>query len=237
MEKASVALAGADYFGAEKIASKALVQARSRDDFVRMARICLPLQEARRQIRVEAIDAGHIGVLSALPPRASDLVPGMYLVQPPLIGVEARAIRLTAHARRIPIVVVCREPMTRLGKWPVVAVGTGGLVDTITLRVRVDPPADVESCATSATKDVCAAPPPAGWFINALEALGDWVIADLRASDPPAHRVDDCLDALDAIPDHEKLLQRLAEECRGAAIAPVPERPRRRPRLDDLRTI
>ena len=41
------------------------------------------------------------------------------------------------------------------------------------------------------------------------------------------------LEALDALPDHEKLHQALAAACREAIHAPAPERPRRRGRHDD----
>jgi hypothetical protein len=58
MERASGALGRMEYFQAEELSLKALLRARGRDDFERMARICMPLQEARRQIRQIALDAG-----------------------------------------------------------------------------------------------------------------------------------------------------------------------------------
>ena len=51
MEHASEALARCEYFLCERLAGEALGAAREKNDFERLARICLPLQEARRQIR------------------------------------------------------------------------------------------------------------------------------------------------------------------------------------------
>ena len=58
METASAALASGDYFACEREASKALELAHAASDWDRMARICMPLEEARRQKRLEAADAG-----------------------------------------------------------------------------------------------------------------------------------------------------------------------------------
>jgi hypothetical protein len=236
MEQASKSLLDADYFAVERHAKKALAQARKANDFERMARAILPLQEARRQRRHEAADAQLRLILTSVP-GPKDLLPGMYLVQPPLVGMNARVIREQAEAARTPIVIVCREPMTRAGRWPVVAVAAGTLTATLTLRTQVDPPPGVEPRDSGMTRDVVHEPPPASWFQAANEALGDAAIAKLNPADPPAWRVDDLLEALDALPDHEKLHQALAAACREASAAPLPDRPRRKSRHDDPRSF
>lgn len=233
MEKASAALADADYFETEKLAAKALLAARKVGDFERMARVVLPLQEARRQRRHEAADSGLRLILSQLPAGRNDLVPGMYLVQPPLVGMNARALRQTADAARTPVIVVCREPMTKAGLWPVVAVGGGALMTSQPIRTRIAPPPGVTPRDSGMTRDVVTETPPPEWFLAANEALGDAAIAALNPKDPAAWRVDDLLDALDALPDHEKLHQALAAACREAVGAPAPDRPRRKSRHDD----
>src|SRR5689334_10244420 len=58
MERASTALEAMRYFEAERLASTALRRAHAAADFERMARILLPLQEARRQKRQLAVDSG-----------------------------------------------------------------------------------------------------------------------------------------------------------------------------------
>jgi hypothetical protein len=231
MERASKALLDADYFEVEKLAKKALATARKANDFERMARVLLPLQEARRQRRHEAADTGIRMVLTARPEKGV-LLPGMYLVQPPLIGADARRIREEAEAARTPIVIVCREPMTRTGHWPVLAVGSGALTTTRTFRTKITPPAGVEPRETGMTRDAIHEPPDAAWFQGANEALGDHAIAGVKPDEHPWWRVDDLMEALDALPDHEKLHQALAAACRSAHTTPAPDRPRRVSRLE-----
>jgi hypothetical protein len=233
METASAALARADYAHAEAAAAKALLAARRAGDFERMARITLPLQEARRQRRHDAADSGLRLILTQPPAGRQALLPGLYLVQPPLVGIDARRLRLAADAAGTAALFLCREPMTKAGLWPIVAVGGGTLTTTITLRTRIAPPPGVTPMESGMTRDRVEEPPPAEWFLAAHEALGDAAIAALRPGDPAAWRVDDLLEALDALPSHEKLLQALASACREAALSPAPERPRRRGRHDD----
>jgi hypothetical protein len=232
MERASKALLDADYFEVEKLCRKALATARKANDFERMARVVLPLQEARRQRRHEASDAGIRMVLTTMPAKGS-LLPGMYLVQPPMIGADARRIREDAEASRTPIVIVCREPMTRTGQWPVVAVGSGTLTSIRTLRAKIAPPAGVQPRDSGMTRDAMTEPPDGAWFLGANEALGDAAIAAVKPDEHPWWRVDDLAEALDALPDHEKLHQVLAAACRSAHGTPAPERPRRASRLDN----
>lgn len=228
MEQASAALLEADYFRTEKLCKKALLQSRRANDFERMSRVILPLQEARRQRRHEACDSGLRFILTTMPASGRDLAPGIYLVQPPLVGMNGRTIRELADAAGIPIVVVCREPMTRAGQWPIVAVTAGGVPAVRSYRIRIAPPEGVEPRDTGMTKDIVTETPDAAWFLAASEALGDDAIAKIDPALPPAWRVDDLLEALDAMPDHEKLHQALAAACRDAMAVPPPVQPRRR---------
>lgn len=232
MERASAASAVTRAFEAARLCQEALLLARAADDFERMSRICLPLQEARRWIRQDALDAGTVTVVA----RASDLPPnpgpGCYLVQPPMIGLDARLFRDAAWAREIPVFVLCREPMTRDGLWPVVGVGER------VARVRIDPPPAAVRWAESSgvprpvCGDLLTGPISPEWFAAAAEALGDRAIAEADAlaepGDPPAWRVDDLLDYLWACPEHEKLLQALAAACRDAIGTATPRDRRHR---------
>jgi hypothetical protein len=223
MEQCSQALADADYFGAEQLALKGLKKAYAVRDWERMARICLPLQEARRQKRHEALDSGVVRVVRALP-SGKELVAGCYLLEPPLIGAEARGVRALAEKKKIPVMVLTREPTTSKGLWPIVAAG-----EDFSIRVQVTPPGgDPGPVVGFRNVSPPTVPPPGSWMILAEEKLGDAAIAKLRAGDPPAHRAADLLEFLEVIPEHEKLHQRLADECRLAAGAPEPTRPRRR---------
>ena len=234
MERASLALAETRYFDAATLCTEALRQARAADDFGRMARICLPLQEARRWIRQTALEAAPVRPIASVRDLPDPLLPGCYLFQPPLVGVDARQFRHQAWERGVPVFVLCREPMNREGLWPIVGVG-----ETVA-RVRIDPPAVVERADgpdRPPTGDRIVGPITPEWFSHAGEAMGDRAILDAQRAaepdDPPVWRVDDYLDRLEACPEHEKFLQALARACRAAVGTTTPPDRRRRRGLDD----
>jgi hypothetical protein len=227
MDRASLALIEMRYAEVHELASRALAQALARSDYERLARIALPLQEAHRQIRQLATDEcpTHItGVIDALP--RTPLTPGLYLVKPPLTAMDARQIREQHWATGVPIFLLTREPLTREGDWPIAAVGVGE--QTVTARVKVRPPVPVRPSPTSPSKDEHDELPTREWFEATHEALGDWAIAKPPAGDPPAWRVMDFIEYLDALPEHEKLHQALAAEARKAMDTALPTMPRRR---------
>lgn len=203
MEAASRALAATNYFECEDLALKALARAYEKTDFERMARILLPLQEARRQKRLAAIDTGKLTVLDApIDLETHKVKPGCYLFQPPLVGADARAFRELADTQAVPVLVICREPKTQLGLWPVVMIGP------ITVRVRIDPP----------TKDQ----PTIEWLIEASEALGDEAIESVDRGRELPHQITALYDRLHTCREHEKLHQELADACKRAAHAANP---------------
>lgn len=225
MERASRALEAGQYFEAERLALGALEMARTAEDWERMARVCLPLQEARRQKRQLAMDAGFRLVLRDPPRKAPDMRPGLRLLEPPCIGLDARRLRETADKKQSPMIIICREPVVRSGPraglWPIVGVSgqresIGGPTGMITVRAYVAPPPLQDAEVPGLT-----------WFLSAGEALGDAALARINPKDPAHYRVDDLLEFLDAVPDHEKLHQALAAACREALTAPPPEEPRR----------
>lgn len=215
MERASRALLSTDYFEAEHLCLAALEKAFHNNDFERMSRIVMPLQESRRQRRQLAADTGRVFILNRALPRASEIESGMYLVEPPLIGRQARTLREAAERRRLAVMVIAREPLTRAGKWPIVAVGDGPRMPT-SIRTYVEPP---------------KSPPTPEWFLRTNESLGDAAIVKLKPG-PAAWRVDELVHFLDAHPDHEKLHQALESECQKAMAQPLPARARPGP-MDD----
>lgn len=226
MERASEALAVGRYFSAQTDALKALAAAIELRDFERAARICLPLQEARRQIVQLALDANARAVLSSTP-TGSKVAPGLWLLTPPLLGIDGRRFRETAHRRETPVLALTREPTPRsgphAGKVPIVGVSgefafIPGPTGMLSVRAYVAPP------PTPITPE---APPDTAWFVAASEALGDAAIARAAPDAHPHDRVEDLFAALDAVPDHEKLHQALADACRAAMAAQPPDEPRR----------
>lgn len=215
MERASLALEATDYFEAERLSLQAIDHALRLFDFGRIARICLPLQESRRQRRHLAMDAGRVFIVRDRIPKPAQLEAGCYLIEPPLLGIDARTLRLSGERRKVPMIVVAREPLCksgpRVGKWPIVGVGTGPKFTT-SVRIYVDPPATT---------------PAPDWFLATNELLGDEAILKAVKA-PAAWRVEDLIHYLDAHPDHEKLHQALAAAATSAANEPVPMLPFRR---------
>ncbi|MCW5766493.1 MAG: hypothetical protein KIT68_11025 [Phycisphaeraceae bacterium] len=238
MERASTELVERRYFDAERNALEALELAHRTGDFERMARILLPLQECRRQKRDLAADAGgRFRVVDALP-KPADLEPGLYLVEPPRVGLDGRMLREQADRQGVPVIVVTREPPTRDGKWPIVSLGP------VVVRTRIDPPptktpARRKTPTSRSTKSVSpAAPalPPISWFLAAGESLGDQAIADAEEkARSPIALLEELYLRLAAVPDHEKLHQRLADVCRQAATKGlVRAKPLQHPGDDEL---
>jgi hypothetical protein len=232
MERASRALEATRYFEAERLCTQALLRAYLRREYERMSRILMPLQEARRQKRQLATDAGAARIMARLPDGRRKPEPGCRLLQPPLVAADARVFRRRADAALVPVFVLTREPMTREGMWPIVAVSPGvASSPPVTVRTKCAPPSRYRRVEHSPAGDSSREGDevPTAWFESAGEALGDAGIAAAHAADHPAWRVDDFMAMLDACPDHEKLHQRLDEACREAAAANPPEgrRPRR----------
>ena len=135
IKNAAKALAAEQYFEAEQLANKALDLAREDDDFARMAAVIPTLQAARTARLEQAVKAGTVTIVDEPFSDRRKIKPGCYLVQPPLVGADARRLRLMAFSRKVPAVVLCREPVIRLGLMPVVALG-----NSATIRNKVDLP-------------------------------------------------------------------------------------------------
>ena len=201
MEEASRALAQTNYFTAEALARKALLAARKADDFERLARICMPLQEARRQRVMQAMDAcDEVRIIDEPFDESIKLKPGCVLVQPPLVAADARRLRELALEREIPIVALCREPLTQLKLQPIVALGP------VVLRTKVRPPRPINR-------------PDKAWLIDAIDALGDVTIDEIDPGIDPVKRVDALIDRMETLPEHDRVHQVLADAAHTASRA------------------
>lgn len=216
MERASQALASGAYLSCATLSREALTLARRQHDFERMRRICMPMLEANRFLRQNALDTGVVRIIT----RSGDIPPmpdaSCYLFAPGFIGADALSFRHAARDAGIGAFVLTREPTTARGQWPIV-----GVAERV-VRVRIDPPINDT--------------PTVNWFSAAAEALGDQALADARAAapaDPAPWIVDDFLERLDACPEHEKFIMALAHACADANDAPKPAGKRRRGLIDD----
>jgi hypothetical protein len=195
MEKASESLEATNYFECERLCLDALELAHGAEDYERMARIVLPLQEARRQKRLAAVDAKKLFILEEHLEEDEPIEPGCYLLQPPLVGADGRDLRERADRDEVPVFVLVREPKTRLGLWPLVMIGP------VTVRTRVKPPKNEDR-------------PDMAWFIGAGESMGDAAIGQVGPDLSATQRMDGLYDRLGTITEHEKLHQALEEACR-----------------------
>ena len=220
IEKAAKALAKDNFFEAERLAAQALATARDDRDFERLARCVPTLRQARGERLRRALDVGKIKIIDSPPTRK--LKPGCYLVQPPQVGAAARELRLSALAAKVAVAIVCREPATMIGLCPIVAIGPGA-----TIRTKIDPPQDPEQ-------------PDMDWFVDALEALGDWAIETIDPALEIHRRVETILARVDAVPEHDGLLQCLEHACReaqqakdnGDARSELPTNPRSKSKVE-----
>jgi hypothetical protein len=205
MELGSRALVETHYFEAEGACLEALELAFAGGDYERMARILLPLQEARRQIRLQAVDSGNLFLVNEAIPEGQKIDPGCYLIAPPLVGADARDLHDRATREEVPVMVLAHEPPVRSvkldrrpGDWPVVMIGP------VTVRTYVAPPEGGEVTME--------------WFENAAEALGDKAISEIDSGVDAISRVADLFERLHSVTDHEKLHQALESACRAAVI-------------------
>ncbi|MGE3108034.1 MAG: hypothetical protein AB7G11_00155 [Phycisphaerales bacterium] len=218
MERASRALVRRRYFEAERLSLEGLRAAHAAWDFERMSRVVLPLEEARRQKRDMAFDAEYVGVVDDALPEGERLRAGCYLVCPPRVGADGRTLRDLADAGEIATIVVVREPTTREGLWPIVALGP------VTIRTKVKPPESgskrgregrsKRGAGTTRAPVAEKVYPGRTWFLRSNEQLGDAALASVDATLDPIGRVDALMKRLEAHPDHEKLHQALGEACR-----------------------
>ena len=138
IQQAENALAKNQFFEAERLASKALILARHDAQFSKMAISLEPLCRARAKRLEQALKAKSVSIIDEAFPDDVKIKPGCYLVQPPLVGADARRFRLIALENEIPIAVVCREPLTQLQLCPIVA-----LCGNVVVRTKFDPPDDL----------------------------------------------------------------------------------------------
>lgn len=231
MQQASTELVAMRYLDAERLCLAALEAAVETRSWSYVARILLPLQEARRQRRMIAADtAVQLGTAEA-----DDLAAwmessetrggpdGCLLATPPCTIADARGAlqRIREQNRYAEVLFAETEVETDIDldddtPWRVVS-----LLDP---QVRVELPApcpawqgrplrpgDADWHPPAATVE---APTPADWFLDAAERLGNAAIASASGIADPRERFHELYRRLEAAPDHELLHQALADAAR-----------------------
>lgn len=232
MEAASRDLVEMRYLDAERRCLDALHAARDGERWSYVARILLPLQEARRQRRMIAADTCvQLGT-----PEADDLQAwldagetrggpaGCVVVTPPCSWDDAAAALGQLRRDEVYAEVLFADAeadpdasFDRGEDWAVFSAVDAALAVDVPTPVgvwvgRPLKPTDADWAHASAAHD---APTPADWFIDATERLGDLAIESVAHPPGGRARFDALWDLLDAAPDHEKLHQALADAARA----------------------
>ncbi len=111
-----------------------------------------------------------------------------------------RGLRYTAMKQEIPALILCREPVIRLGLVPFVALGSGA-----TVRCKMRKPKDLEN-------------PDLECFATALEILGE-AAAEMDPAMNLHKRINTLMTRIDALPEHAGLHDHLEQSCHEAAEA------------------
>ena len=232
MQQASIALVEMRYLEAERLCLDALDVAIEREDWSYVARIVLPLQEARRQRRMIAADtAVQLGTLER-DDLAAWINPGetrggpdgcLLITRPCTIDDARSALRRLRELDRYAEVLfadieVEQDPAFDADDpWPIVSL----IDDEVSVECaapcaawlgRPLHPGEADWHPPAATAD---APTPADWFMDVAERLGDAAIAAASAAASPRERFEHLHRLLDAAPDHELLHQALADAARA----------------------
>lgn len=199
------ARASGDLFAAQAAAAEALRLSHQGRDYDRMALAAEQLNAVRQDLRRAAAKTRRVTIVEGEVPSGADLKPGCYVVQPPRVGIDGRTLREIAAAAGVPALVVVREPTTRSGLWPVVALGP------VTVRTRIKPP----GAAGSKSRKTEPKPTPA-WVQGALDALGEASLAGVPEA-PATSRVESLAERLATVPESAVLHEELRDACLAAA--------------------
>ncbi len=133
METASQALVANRYLECERLCMAALQAARRANDFERISRILLPLQEARRQRRQIAEDAGTV-VLTSTRNEVGDILEAhragcLLLTDPPYTQADGDALREAARQRELFVEVLVMDSAALTGAfcWAMEQVGDAAI--------------------------------------------------------------------------------------------------------------
>ena len=200
MTRAGAALSSGRFMVAEGLADEALHRAWSSGQFELMARITLPLQEARRQRRLAAVEASKSLIMGeegqAIPGGDGEpMASGCYVVQAPNVAADARRIRLSALEQEVAVLSFACEPMTTSGLQPVAVLASS------VLRTKIRP----------------AKKMTVSWCLEVIDALSKEALVSIDRTRPIERQVEVMLDLLDALPESELLHQELAALANAAA--------------------
>ena len=192
------ALREESWFVAENRFLKALTASRSRDDWEGMVEIVDGLRESRVGIRRQSLVRGSVRICHEGVTETMEISTGRYLIEPPLVGADARRLIQSGRDNQVALAVVCREPLTQTGLVPVVAIAPG-----TTIRIQIEAPSNEKK-------------PTTAWFKGAMQSLGEAALNSIDPTKSVDRRIDALIGTIDAIPDYEALYSALSAACNEA---------------------
>ena len=172
------------WFKAEKSAIVKIETARSAMRWERLAVALEDLCNARRACAKAAHNGKRVQIIESMEYADAIRSGGRFLVKPPLVGRDASLIEHALKKMGYSVIVLCREPKTKLGLCPIVSLGSG-----ITVRTQVDEPKDPEM-------------PTCSWFDDVVQEFGAHVVDRIDVSATNQRQLDYLLAHLSAIPSH-----------------------------------
>ncbi len=165
----------------EKRAIAAVDSARSSQNWDALIGALHELSDARQEIAKRAKNGKRVRLIESLDEANAIKEAGRYLVRPPLVGRDAALVHHALKEKKISSLFVCREPTTKLGLCPIVALGSG-----VTVRVQIDEPK-------------CTDKPTCAWFDHALSELGAHVVEEAEKQGEEVRQLDFLLAHLPAV--------------------------------------
>ena len=229
MESASNALSRMDYLQCEKHCIHALSMARKQANWPYYARILLPLQESRRQRRMIAAEStirlGTTNLPHAPGQWTNQLAAGCIVITQPHRPTMVRLIAEQMQDRFI--LALYAENTSDCPRWTL----SSSPGSTITITIDAPPRGCIDRWlkpddrtnfnnkppdqkATQSLPPVRLVSVASNWFLDACEAMGDAVLAQLAPQDIDVDQIKALESLLLAMPAHELLHQELGRVAR-----------------------
>lgn len=191
------------WFKTEKTAVAMIDSARAALQWGKLSGALDDLCNARQSCAKAAHNGKKVRVIDSMELADSIREGGRFLVKPPLVGRSASLIEHALKKKGYSVIVLCREPITKLGRCPIVSLGSG-----ITVRTQVDEPNNPEK-------------PTCRWFDDVLDAFGDYVLSKIDTEATNQRQLDFILAHLSAVPhniDVYRVAMRLCDALVGESV-------------------
>jgi hypothetical protein len=187
------------WFRAEKAAIVKIDAARSVMQWEKLAAALEDLCRARQACANAAHNGKKVQVIESMEYVDAIRSGGRFLVRPPLVGKDASLIEHALKGKGYSAIVLCREPVTKLGLCPIVSLGSG-----VTVRTQVEEPVNPDK-------------PSCGWFDGVVQEFGAYVVGNIDENATHQRQLDNLLAHLSAVPSHGEAYRIAIKLCDALA--------------------